>query len=90
MTGYHPSYPAQRAFADRVPARARVGVAIDGYEYPLFGPRLGRHLVPVLARFNANQPLPADLDWLLFANAGAARPGDVALGAGWFLRRLKP
>ena len=90
MTGYHPSYPAQRAFADRVPAGARVGVAIDGYEYPLFGPRLGRHLVPVLARFNANQPLPADLDWLLFGNSGASRPGDVALGAGWFLRRLKP
>jgi len=90
MTGFHASYPAQRAFAQRVPADARVGVAIQGYEYPLFGPRLGRHLVPVLYRFNANQPLPPDLDWLVFSKASARQPGDISLGAGWYLRRLAP
>jgi hypothetical protein len=90
MTGFHPSYPAQRAFSDLVPPDARVGVAIQGYEYPLFGQRLGRHLVPVYYRFGAKQPLPPDLEWLVFSDPSAVRAGDLSLGAGWYLRRLKP
>jgi hypothetical protein len=88
MTDLHPSYPAQRSFADLVPAGARVGVAVSEYEYPLFGPRLCRHLVPVLARLNANQPLPPNLDWLLFSDPRLRRAGDISLGYGWYLRRL--
>jgi len=88
MTGLHVSYPAQRAFAALVPADARVASAIDGYEYPLFGPRLGRHLLPVLGRWEAGQALPSDLQWLIYAGGAPQRPGDLALGIGWYLRRL--
>ncbi|PTX92585.1 glycosyltransferase family 39 protein [Opitutus sp. ER46] len=92
MTGLHPSYPAQRAFAERVPLHARVGVALSGYEYPLFGPRHARTLVPLLNQ-PAGTPLPADLDWLVFTPGPPpreVRATDIDLGAGWFLRRLLP
>ena len=88
MTGLHVSYPAQRAFAALVPADARVASAIDGYEYPLFGPRLSRHLLPVLGRWEAGQVLPPDLQWLIYAGGAPQRPDDLALGIGWYLRRL--
>jgi hypothetical protein len=88
MTGLHVSYPAQRAFAALVPPDARVASAIDGYEYPLFGPRLGRHLLPVLGRWEAGQALPSDLQWLIYAGGAPQRPDDIALGIGWYLRRL--
>jgi hypothetical protein len=90
MTGFHPSYPAERKFADMVPRNARVGVALTGYEYPLFGPHLTRTLVPLLPRIRAGQPLPADLDWIVFeAGALPPQPDDIELGANWFLRAMK-
>lgn len=89
MTGFHPSYPAQRAFAEKVPLRARVGVGFAGYEYPLFGPGLARTLVPVATLLREGRPLPSDLDWLVFDGAvSSPQPGDESLGANLFLRRL--
>ena len=93
MTRWHTSHPAQRAFAARVPPPARVGVGLWGYEYPLFGYRHARRLVPVLERLAAGQGLPPGLDWLVFTPGAPprdVRPDDVDLGAGWYLRRLSP
>jgi hypothetical protein len=88
MTGLYPTYAAQRAFAERVPPDARVGSALNGTEYPLFGPHLSRHVTPVLREWGAGQPLPPDLQWLLYAGGAAARATDTDLGDGLFLRRL--
>lgn len=88
MVSLFPTYDAQRAFAARVSPNARVGSAIDGIEYPFFGPRLSRHVTPVLAQFGAGRPLPADLQWLIYASAAPQHLQDIDLGDGWFLRPL--
>lgn len=91
MTSLHASHAAQRAFDARVPRDARVGVGLQGYEYPLFGYKHGRRLVPVRALAASGRPLPSGLDWLLFTPGPPpleVQPGDEDLGCGWWLRRL--
>jgi hypothetical protein len=54
----------------RVPAEARLGVDLAplDWEYPFWGPRLGRRLV-----WLPEQP-PSGLDWVLLGSRISARP----------------
>ncbi|MBE2215881.1 MAG: hypothetical protein IAE82_18560 [Opitutaceae bacterium] len=91
MTGFHASNPAHRKFNELVPADATVGVALSGYEYPLFGPRLSRTLVPLTTQVRTGAAFPPGLEWFVFASSvHPPAEADIDLGIGWHLRRLAP
>lgn len=62
--------PVLEAVQARVPARARLGVDLRplDWEYPFWGPRLGRRLVWL------PQQSPAGLDWVLLGSRVTTRP----------------
>lgn len=73
-----------------VPLSATVAVCLppDSFEYPIFGPRLQRRVVPVGGRA-LTDPAVAAADYLVFSEAlETPRAGDVRLGEDWWLRRV--
>ena len=84
--------PDMRSFEQRVDEESTVAVAFreDSFEYPLFGPRLSRRLVPVNPWDRGLQPIPPEVDVLVFMpQVVKPRPGDEQLGPHWWLRRLR-
>ena len=80
-------------FERLVPARARVATALTPgtFEYPLFGERLTRILIPVNPFWTASRPIPIDTDFLVFSDALIEpHPGDIYLdeqyGSKYYLR----
>jgi hypothetical protein len=77
--------PAIRAFEAAVPSNATVALALppDSFEYPFFGPRLQRIVVPV-GQDNPVEAAPGHV--LAFSDRRKTpRQGDVHLGADWWL-----
>jgi hypothetical protein len=83
--------PAVRRFDAIVPRAATVAVCLppDSFEYPLFGDGLTRRLLPINSFRLGRLPVPSDAEYLLYAaDLEPHEPGDVHLGADWYLRRL--
>jgi len=78
-----------------VPPAATVAAALNpnSVEYPLFGLRLTRKIIPLNSFHRGLQPIPPEADYLLWADDFAEifnrGEGDIHLGRDWWLRRLK-
>jgi hypothetical protein len=74
---------AYKKFESIVPENATValGTINDDYEYPLWGPRFKRTLIPINPFEQGLQPIPAQADYLFFAKS-VIKPisGDIELG----------
>jgi 4-amino-4-deoxy-L-arabinose transferase-like glycosyltransferase len=83
---------AIRRYDSLVPSNATVAVSLLGgsYEYPLFGRRLTRTIIPVNSFEKGLQPIPSTADYLLYEPDAfpCASPDDMHLGVDWYLRRL--
>ncbi|HOO77060.1 MAG TPA: hypothetical protein PLI51_00560 [bacterium] len=87
--------PPVRKFEELVPPGATVAVCLNphSFEYPLFGEKLSRRLIPINSFRRGLQPIPGQADYLLWADdfdeifhrTGA----DIHLGKDWWLRKLK-
>lgn len=74
---------AYRRFDRLVPERATVALADinDDFEYPLFGKRLSRRLIPINPFTKGLQPIPPQAEYLFFAaSVIKPQPGDLRLG----------
>ena len=91
LTRQRPVYaPVLRRYEDLVPADAIVADMLppDSFEYMLWGPRLGRTVLPVDGRTPGDAAF-ARAGFLVFtADRLAPREGDVLLGEDWWLRTL--
>ena len=78
-----------------VPPKAVVAVCLNphSYEYPLFGYKLTRIIIPINSFWRGLQPIPATVQYLLWANdfdeIFNRTDSDVYLGKDWYLRKLK-
>ncbi|WP_019986425.1 protein O-mannosyl-transferase family [Rudanella lutea] len=76
-------YVPYKRFDDMVPDTATValGTINDDYEYPLYGPRLQRRLIPINPFERGVQPIPKEAGYLFFASSVIKpQPGDIRLG----------
>ena len=96
---------AYKKFESIVPENATValGTINDDYEYPLWGPKFKRTLIPINPFEQGLQPIPAQADYLFFAKSVIKPvPGDIELGTShqiqtgiivpaedYYLRKLK-
>lgn len=74
---------AYRTFDRLVPPNATVALADinDDFEYPLFGKKLTRKLIPINPFERGVQPIPPGTDYLFFAaSVIQPQPGDIRLG----------
>jgi hypothetical protein len=74
---------AYRTFDRLVPENATVALATinDDFEYPLFGKKLSRRLIPINPFERGVQPIPPGTDYVFFAaSVIPPRPGDIRLG----------
>lgn len=74
---------AYEKFNQLVPQNATVALADinDDFEYPLFGPKLTRKLIPINPFERGLQPIPKEADYLFFAaSVIKPQPGDIRLG----------
>jgi len=84
-------HEAVRRYEELVPRGATVAVWLVGrtYEYPFFGEKLTRRLIPLNVYGKGTQPIPANADYLVYVNGYPDRSaGDMHLGADWYLRHL--
>jgi 4-amino-4-deoxy-L-arabinose transferase-like glycosyltransferase len=94
MTISRPDYahPA-REFDAFVPQDATVALALKGnsFEYPLFGEKLTRSLLPINLFDRGLQPVPDEAEYLLYSPKffPCELSGDVHLGSDWYLRKLE-
>jgi hypothetical protein len=74
---------AYQKFDKIVPQNATValGTINDDYEYPLWGTKLTRHLIPINPFEKGVQPIPKEAEYLFFAKS-VIKPqkGDIRLG----------
>jgi len=92
MTNRSSYEAAVRRFDAVVPANATVALLLepDSFEYPLFGRGLTRRLIPINSFRSGRQPVPREVEYLLFGSAlEPARSGDIHLGGDWYVRALK-
>jgi hypothetical protein len=93
MTLSTPHYEsALREYEARVGPDAIVAVSLpaDSLEYPLFGERLSRTILPVNSCRLGRQPIPSSAQFLLFSDQlESPSSGDVWLGLDWYLRPLQ-
>lgn len=84
-----------RKFDELVPARAVVAICLNphSYEYPLFGEKLSRRIIPINSFHTGLRPIPPEAEFLLWADdfdgVFQRRVSDVHLGKDWYLRKLK-
>ena len=84
-------YEPLRQFEEAVPGNAIVAVCLSksGFEYPLFGEKLTRTLIPINSFVHGVQPVPKEADFLLYSSEVLApAPEDEFLGEAWYLRKL--
>ncbi|MEZ0483596.1 protein O-mannosyl-transferase family [Fibrella aquatica] len=77
------TYLPYKRFDDMVPDTATValGTINDDYEYPLYGSKLTRRLIPINPFEKGVQPIPKEATYLFFSkNVITPRPGDIRLG----------
>lgn len=76
-------YVPYKRFDELVPDTATValGTINDDYEYPLYGPKLTRRLIPINPFERGVQPIPKEAHYLFFAKSVIKpQPGDIRLG----------
>ena len=76
-------YIPYKRFDELVPDTAIValGTINDDYEYPLYGPKLTRRLIPINPFERGVQPIPNEAQYLFFAKSVIKpQPGDIRLG----------
>lgn len=84
-----------RRYEEEVPPGAVVAICLNphSYEYPLFGEKLSRKLIPINSFWGGLQPIPLEADYLIWADdfhqAFGKRETDLHLGKDWWLRKLK-
>jgi len=84
-----------RRFEELVPPTAAVAVCLNPnvFEYPLFGYRLTRRIIPLNSFWRGRQAIPPGVGYLLweddFDPAFGRQTGDVHLGKDLYLRKLK-
>lgn len=92
LTLNHPDWSAPLRRLDAIlPPECVVAVCLphDHYEYPLFGRNLSRTLLPINDYLHGLQPVPENARYLVYKTGLIEyRPGDIPLGAQWFLRDL--
>jgi len=96
LAANRPKYAhALKHFDTLVPEDATVAVCVEpnSHEYPLFGPRLTRRLIPLNSFRGGVKPIPADADYLLYDHRRVrVSPffdrSDLRLGKDWYLREL--
>lgn len=93
LTRNRPTYTeALRRYEELVPPGATVAVHLpeDSYEYPLFGEKLTRTLIPINGFRHGPQPIPAQADFLLYSSESYEdrHASDIHLGEDWYLRVL--
>ncbi len=74
-----------------VPAGSVVAVAFreDTYEYPFFGEKLSRELLPINDFYGGLKPIPPMAEYLLYDRSyPCKRVEDIDLSHGYFLRKL--
>lgn len=97
-------YVPYKRFNELVPDTATValGTINDDYEYPLFGAKLARRLIPINPFEQGVQPIPKTAQYLFFDKSVIKpQPGDIRLGTDttmkdvivkaedYYLRKLK-
>lgn len=86
-------YPVIRRFKEIVPANAVVAAYFgeDTFEYPLFGEKLTRTLLPINSFWQGPLPIPAEADYFIYSSNlyTDRRLVDIWLGEDWYLRDLK-
>ncbi|RJP74417.1 MAG: hypothetical protein C4532_02415 [Candidatus Abyssobacteria bacterium SURF_17] len=97
LTRTRPAYhePIEK-FESLVPKDATVAVHLydSSYEYPLFGEKLTRTIIPVNSFWRGPQPIPEAAEYLLYYEGAfswyfpLSDEPDVHLGADWYLRDL--
>lgn len=89
-TGYKEQHTI---FEKIVEPNASVAIALlgDSYEYPLFGEKLTRKIIPINHFLYGLGPVPREADYLMFQKdmIGAIEPTDILLGNEWYLRRIR-
>lgn len=88
---YQKYYRPTAAFEHIVPSDASVAVFLyqNSFEYLLYGKYLTREIMPINSFHSGLQDIPTEAQFLLYAKGyPCAMPGDVHLGADWFLRKL--
>ncbi len=74
-----------------IPSAAVVAVCLGGnsYEYPLFGEKLTRKIMPINSFINGLQSIPEEADYLLFSNnLMPENKSDIHLDGDWYIRNL--
>ncbi len=86
---------AFESFERLVPEDAAVAVCLEpnSHEYPLFGPRLTRRIIPLNSFRGRIKPIPAEADYLLYDHRRVRvnpfhHRSDLRLGKDWYLRKL--
>ncbi len=85
------SYPTLKKFEDNVPQDSIVAIYLseDSLEYPLFGEKLDRTLIPVKPFAKPSIAIPLNAEYLLYQSGfPCASENDIHLGENWFLRKL--
>ena len=82
-------YVPYKRFDELVPDTATValGTINDDYEYPLYGPKLGRRLIAINPFEQGLKPIPTEADYLFFDKSVIQlKPGDIRLGTDTTMR----
>ena len=91
-TNIHKYYKPISQFEEEVPKDAVVAVCLpqSGFEYPLFGDKLTRTLIPINSFVHGVQPIPKEASFLVFSSE-VMRPmrEDEFLGEAYYLRKLR-
>jgi hypothetical protein len=81
-----------RRFEQLVAPNDTVAIALsaDSYEYPLFGEKLTRKLIPINHFILGLSPIPQEADYLLYSRRVITdiQPTDISLSGEWYLRPL--
>lgn len=71
-------------------AKIAVALPADSYEYPLFGEKLTRNVIPINHFMLGLRPIPPESEYLIFSKLVMhnIEPSDISLGGEWYLRIL--
>jgi hypothetical protein len=82
-----------RSFEQLVPSNATVAIYLppNVYEYPLFGEKLTRHIIPISQTYDNASAKPCEADYLLYSKSlfQDVSQSDIYLGLDWYLRNIK-
>jgi hypothetical protein len=76
-------------YEELVPKTAKVAICLheDSYEYPFFGEKLTRTILPINSFIEGLQEIPKDAQFLVYSDdLITLKPSDIHLGGNWYLR----